>query len=179
MSVVMTSFSDRFLQYDIINNVIITEILYDFHVEISKISMLFSQISHESWYIQRFWIQGWGNRNVDDDKCAKMPILSYIRRLNKCLFMLFIQIIINTKCLVYIYSLDFALIIYVTKIRQIHVSQFWHGTGPISLFVVLPLWSLYFLRQNVSLIYEVLVLRILQDNLLSCPYISYWKGFRF
>ena len=28
-------------------------------------------------------------------------------------------------------SLDFALIMYVTKIRQFHVSQFWHGTGPI------------------------------------------------
>ena len=137
MSVVMTSFFNRFLHYDVINSIIITE--YNFCVEISKISMLFSQISHESWYIQRFWIQGWGNRNVDNDKCAKMPILSYIRRLNKCLFMLFIQIIINTKCLVYIYSLDFALIIYVTKIRQIHVSQFWHGTEPISLFVVLAL----------------------------------------
>ena len=137
MSVVMTSFFNRFLHYDVINSIIITE--YNFCVEISKISMLFSQISHESWYIQRFWIQGWGNRNVDNDKCAKMPILSYIRRLNKCLFMLFIQIIINTKCLVYIYSLDFALIIYVTKIRQIHVSQFWHETGPILPFVVLAL----------------------------------------
>ena len=39
----------------------------------------------------------------------------------------------------YIHSLDFALIIYVTKIRQFHVSQFWHETGPISPFVVLAL----------------------------------------
>ena len=53
-----------------------------------------------------------------------MPIFSYIRRLNKCVRMLFIQI----ECLVYIHSFDFALIIYVTKIRQFHVSQFWHGT---------------------------------------------------
>ena len=47
-----------------------------------------------------------------------------------CLF----KLIINNEWLVYIHSLDFALIIYVTKI-----TQFWHGTGPISPFVVLAL----------------------------------------
>ena len=50
------------------------------------------------------------------------------------------KLIINNECLVYFHSLDFALIIYVTKIRQFHVSQLWHGTGPISPFVVLALW---------------------------------------
>ena len=46
------------------------------------------------------------------------------------------KLIIYNECLVYIHSLDFALIIYVTKSRKILVSQFWHGTGPISPFVV-------------------------------------------
>ena len=32
------------------------------------------------------------------------------------------KLIINNECLVYIHSLDFVLIIYVTKIRQFHVS---------------------------------------------------------
>ena len=49
------------------------------------------------------------------------------------------KLINNNEGLVYIHSLDFDRIIYVTKIRQFHVSQFWHGTGPISPFVVLAL----------------------------------------
>ena len=69
-----------------------------------------------------------------------MPILSYIRRLNKCVCMLSIKIN-YFECLVYIHSLDFALIIYVTKISQFHVSQFWHGTGPILPFVVQALYN--------------------------------------
>ena len=55
-----------------------------------------------------------------------------------CLF----KIIINNECLVCIHSLDFALIIYVSKIIQIQFLQFWHGTGPILPFVVLALWLL-------------------------------------
>ena len=42
------------------------------------------------------------------------------------------KLIINNECLVYIHRLYFALIIYVTKIRQFYVSQSCHGTGPIS-----------------------------------------------
>ena len=49
------------------------------------------------------------------------------------------KIIINNECLIYIHRLDIFLIIYVTKIIQFHVSQFWHETGPISPFVVLAL----------------------------------------
>ena len=49
------------------------------------------------------------------------------------------KLIIDNECLVFIHSLGFALIIYATKIRQFYVSQFWHGTGPISPFVVLAL----------------------------------------
>ena len=49
------------------------------------------------------------------------------------------KLIINNECFVYIHSLDFVLIIYVTNIRQFRVSQFWHWTGPISPFVVLAL----------------------------------------
>ena len=49
------------------------------------------------------------------------------------------KLIINNECLVYIYSFDFALIIYVTNIRQFHVSQFWLWTGPISPFMALAL----------------------------------------
>ena len=54
------------------------------------------------------------------------------------------KFIINNECLVNIHSLDFALIIYATKIIQFHVSQFWHGSGSVSPFVVLAL-SLLFL----------------------------------
>ena len=64
-----------------------------------------------------------------------------------CLFKLYI----NNECLVYIHSLDFALIIYVTKIRQFHVSQFWHEPGPISPFVVLALSFRYTSKKGVSL----------------------------
>ena len=42
----------------------------------------------------------------------------------------------NNEFVVYIHSLDFALIIYVTKIRQFHISWFWQATGLISSFVV-------------------------------------------
>ena len=77
--------SGRFLHTDVINSVIITEI----RVEISKISMLFfsnvifvqtsDRSFNESSYIKSFWIKGWGNRNIDNDKCAKIQIFSYIR----------------------------------------------------------------------------------------------------
>ena len=42
--------------------------------------------------IKKFLDRGVGQQNTDDDKCAKMPFFSYIRRLNKCVCMLFIQI---------------------------------------------------------------------------------------
>ena len=92
--------------------------------------------------MKSFWIEGWGNRNIDDHKCAKMPIFSYVisedwTNVYACCSF---KLIINNECLVYIHSLEFALIIYVTNIRQFHVSQFWHGTGPILPFVVLALW---------------------------------------
>ena len=70
MAVVMMSFSDRFLHYDFINSVIEIQL-----VKISKISMLFSQISHtpqpliqiltlfrsiydDSLSFKTFWIEG-------------------------------------------------------------------------------------------------------------------------
>ena len=75
---------------------------YDFCVEISEICMLISHISptpqpliqflllqafrafsDDSLYIKSFWIEGWRNRNIVDNKPAKMPILSFIRKLNK------------------------------------------------------------------------------------------------
>ena len=43
--------------------------------------------------------------------------------------------------MVYIHSLDFALIIDVSKIKQFHVSQFLHGTGLISPFLALKMSS--------------------------------------
>ena len=57
------------------------------------------------------------------------------------------KLIINNECLVYIYSLNFALSIYVTKIRKFHISQFWHGIGPISPFVVLALFIILLAKQ--------------------------------
>ena len=90
---VMMSFSYWFLHYDVMDSVILSQ-KFDFCVEISKISMLFSHIftytptSNPCYYrllehfkmifrkIKSFWIEGWGNRNIDDYMCAKMPILS-------------------------------------------------------------------------------------------------------
>ena len=43
--------------------------------------------------------------------------------------------------MVYIHSLDFPLIIYVTKNGQFHISLFWSATGSISPLVVLALWN--------------------------------------
>ena len=107
--------------------------------------MLFSQFSHtpqpsiyflllqtfrafkdESSYIKSFWIEGWGNRNIDDDKYAKMPIFSYLEDKTNVYACCSFKLIINNECLVYIHSSDFALIIYGTKItgRQFHVSHF-------------------------------------------------------
>ena len=42
-------------------------------------------------YIKHFWIEGWGNRNIDDDRSAKMPVLGYIRKMNKCIIMHVVQ----------------------------------------------------------------------------------------
>ena len=53
---------------------------------------------------------GWSNRNIDDDKCAKMPIFSYIIKLNKCICLLFMQFGIYSQ-------FGFPLFIYVTKIN--------------------------------------------------------------
>ena len=33
----------------------------------------------DSTYIKCFWIEGWGKRNIDDDKCAKMPSFGSIK----------------------------------------------------------------------------------------------------
>ena len=51
------------------------------------------------------------------------------------------KIIINNEYLVCIHSLDFVLIIHVSKIIQIQYLQIWHGTGPILPFVVLALYK--------------------------------------
>ena len=96
--------------------------------------------SDESSYIKSFWIEGWGNRNIDNDMCAKMLIFIYIRKLNNCVCMPFIQI--NYQQWMFdIYS-QFRLCsnFFVTKNRQFHVSQSWHGTGPILPLVVLALY---------------------------------------
>ena len=68
-----------------------------------------------------------------------------------------LKLIIIEECFVYFLSLDFALIIYVTKVRQFHASQIWHGTGPISPFVVLALWCLLggFTMLHISGIYKM------------------------
>ena len=91
--------------------------------------------------IKSFWIKGWGNRNINDDKCAKMPIFSYIRKLNKCVCILLIQI----HYLQWMYGthsqFGFCSSYYVTKIGQFHVSKFWSTTRSVSAFVVLALCS--------------------------------------
>ena len=67
-------------------------------------------------------IVGVGNKNIDDDKDAKMPIFSFIRKLNKCIGLLFMQLIFKTESFSYIDSLDFTPIFYVTKLGQFHIS---------------------------------------------------------
>ena len=121
---------------------------YDVCAEISKISMLFSHISYtpqppiqclllqtfrsfsdDSSFVKSFWIEGWGNRKIDDDKCAKMQFLTISENWTNIYACCSFNSIIYNDCSVYIDSLDFPLIIYVTKIKQFHVSQFWHGTA--------------------------------------------------
>ena len=60
------------------------------------------------------------NRNIDNDKCQKCQFLAF-RKLNYCFACCSCKLIINNKCLVYIYSLDFPLIIY-GKNGQFHIS---------------------------------------------------------
>ena len=64
------------------------------------------------------------------------------------------KLIVKNECLVSIHSLDFALLIYVTKIRKFHVSQFWNGTGTISLFVVLALCPLFLEKMKMWKVYR-------------------------
>ena len=129
MSIIMTSFSDRFLHYGIINYHRNTTICWN-----NKISMLFFFIStfhirpdlrSNFCYSRRlrlehfkmvlcilnvFWIEGWGSRNIDDEKCAKMPNFSCIKKVNTCLNCCSCKLIIYNEYLVYIYNLDFPLI---------------------------------------------------------------------
>ena len=69
-----------------------------------------------SLYIKSFWIEGWGNRNVDDDKRAKNANLRlYIENWTNVYACSSCKLFINNECLVYIHSLYFSVIIYVTK----------------------------------------------------------------
>ena len=102
--------------------------------------MLFSHISHtpqplihflslqtlrvfsdDSSYINSFWIEGC-NRTFDDDKCAKCHFLPISENLTNVYVCCSFHSINNNGCSVYIHSLDFTLIIYVTKIGHFHVS---------------------------------------------------------
>ena len=74
-------------------------------------------------YIRIFLIEERGKRNTDE--CSNMPILSCIRKLNICFACCSCKLILNTKCFVYIDFLDFPLIINVTIIGEINISEFW------------------------------------------------------
>ena len=74
---------------------------------------------------------------ISVQKCQFLAILEDWTNVYACCSY---KLIINNECLVYIHRLDFALITHVTKIRQFHVSQSCHGTGPISPLVVVALW---------------------------------------
>ena len=51
-----------------------------------------------------FWIEGWGDKDINDEMCGKMPIFSYIRNLNKCVCVLFMQNILFTMNVWYIFT---------------------------------------------------------------------------
>ena len=74
---------------------------------------------------------------ISMQKCQFLAISEDLTNVYACCSF---KLIINNECLIYIHSSDLDLIIYLTKIRQFHVSQFWLGTGPSSPFVVLALW---------------------------------------
>ena len=101
-------------------------------------------------YIKSFWTEWWGNRNIDNDKYAKIPIFNYryIIKLNKLFACFSCKLIIKNECSVYIHSLDFPLIIYVTTNWMIPHFIFWSATGPISLFVVLALFGLLIVQYS-------------------------------
>ena len=86
--------------------------------------MLFSHISHklqhpiqflllktfkafkvDSSYIKFFWIEGLGDKDINDEMCGKMPIFSDIRQFNKCVCVLFMQKILFTMNFWYIFTI--------------------------------------------------------------------------
>ena len=81
----------------------------------------FCNVLRQLFAYQSLLIEGWVNRNIDDNRCEKMPIFSYIRIWNRCICRLLCKLIISNECLVYIYSLDFPLIIYLANIGQFHI----------------------------------------------------------
>ena len=52
-------------------------------------------------------MEEWGNRNIDDTKCLKVPFFRFIRKLNKFNACCLCKYMIDNECLVYIHSLDF------------------------------------------------------------------------
>ena len=89
-----------------------------------------------------FWIEGGATEiltMISVQKCQFSAISEDWTNVYACCSL---KIIINNECLVCIHSLDFALIIYVSKIIQFHVLQFWQGTGPILPLMVLALLTI-------------------------------------
>ena len=89
--------------------------------------------------IKSFSIEGWSDRIIDDEKCAKNAKFFLHQRLEKCFCLLFMQlhVIIDNECLVYINSLDYTLIIYVTIYVIILISNRanFEVRGPSSLYI--------------------------------------------
>ena len=113
LSISLTSFSYRVFHYAFIDSAIIKELQRLCWSQ--KIYMLFSHTSQPRskfcYYIRFvrfkiifripiFFIEGWGNRNIEDYTCAKTNV-------HACSY----KVIIDNKCLVctYIHSLDFSL----------------------------------------------------------------------
>ena len=132
---------------------------YNIGVEINKISMLCFHISYTPRLRSKFCFYSrlirfkmilqisnvFGSRDgastIDDDTCAKMFYFSQIRKLNKSLFLLFMQINYYQWILVHLNSLDFPPNIHkiCTKPVQLHILWFWSATGLFSSFGVLAL----------------------------------------
>ena len=120
----------------------------------------------DSLYIKTFWIEGWGNRNIDDDKCTKMPIFSYYQKIEQIYMpVVHANSLLTMDDLVYIHSFDFLLIIYVTKIGQ-SVPQFIILINNRANFAIRgPFQNLHFSHQFTLFLKILLSLDLLSTNL--------------
>ena len=89
---------------------------------------------------KRFGLRGEGLEILTMISVQKCHFLANLENWTNVCVCCSCKLIINDECLVYIQSWDFFLNTHITKLVQFHVSLIWSTTGPISSFMVLPLW---------------------------------------